>query len=206
MNKNVWYSLALIIIVAVGATIGTYSYFTAERTTSANKFVAGTLDLDISANGNRLEPFVVENIGNNPTISGSKTWVVKNTGSLPGRLLVNLQNLSNLENGCNDQEKLADPTCESLGKEGNLGKVVVLKVSLDNQEVSRSTLSSEDFNKIGSAWESLPPVILAPGEERTLSADWLAEGNSYGNEIQSDSVQFDINFRLLQILTSPSVN
>jgi len=198
MNKNVLYSVILIAIVAIGASIGTYSYFTANRTTNANKFVAGTLDLDVSANGSVLEPFVVENIGNSPTISGSKTWTVKNTGSLPGRLLIGLQNLSNLENGCNDQEKLADPTCEDLNKEGNLGSAINLKISLDGQEVAGSTLSGQNGAVIGTAWDGLTPVILQPGEERQVAAYWETDGSSYGNEIQGDSVNFDLNFRLVQ--------
>jgi len=84
MNKKVWYSVLLIAIVAAGAIIGTYAYFTATRTTSVNRFAAGTLDLDVAANGNKLEPFVIENMGDNANISGSKTWTVKNTGSHPG--------------------------------------------------------------------------------------------------------------------------
>ena len=206
MNKKIWYSISLIIIVASSASIGTYSYFTADRTTSANKFVAGTLDLNVSANGNKLEPFVVENIGNNPTISGSKVWTVKNTGTLPGRLLINLQNLSNLENGCNDQEKLADPSCEEANKSGNLGKVIILKMSLDGQEKTSSTLDNENFTKTGTDWGKLSPIILQPGEEKEVSAYWAANPGSYGNEIQSDSVQFDISFRLVQSLNNEPVN
>jgi len=200
MNKKIWYSISLIMIVATGASIGTYSYFTADRTTSANKFVVGTMDLDISANGNKLEPFVVENIGSDPNISGTKTWTIKNTGSLPGRLLLSLKNLSNLENGCNDQEKLADPTCDEPNKEGDLGKAVILKMSLDGQEKAESNLATANADKIGTAWANSEAVILQPGEEKQLSADWSADINSYGNEIQSDSVQFDIDFRLIQLV------
>lgn len=206
MKKNVWYSISLIIIVATSATIGTYAYFTAERTTSASKFVAGTMDLDVSSNGNRLEPFVIENIGNSSTISGSKTWTIKNTGSLPGRLLVSLQNLSNLENGCNDQEKKADPTCEDPSKKGNLGDVIVLKMSVDNKEMASSTLSSASSDRLKSEWEGLDPIILQAGEEKQITAYWEADGSSYGNEIQSDSVQFDVNFRLVQTVNNSSQN
>lgn len=204
MKKNVWYSITLIIIVATSATIGTYAYFTAERTTSASKFVAGTMDLDVSANGNRLEPFVIENIGNSSTISGSKTWTIKNTGSLPGRLLVGLQNLSNLENGCNDQEKKADPTCEEATKKGNLGDVIILKMSVDNEEKVSSSLSASTADKVKTDWENLAPMILQAGEEKQITAYWEADGNSYGNEIQSDSVQFDVNFRLVQVINNSS--
>lgn len=198
MNKKVWYSILLIVIVAGGAIAGTYAYFTATRTTSANRFTAGTLDLDVAANGNQLEPFVIENMGDNANISGSKTWTVKNTGSLPGRLLLRLQNVVNEENGCNDQEKAADPTCEDVGKEGNLGDVVTLKIALDGVDQVSSNLQTAQQAKIGSDWMLLDPIILAPNETREVTAYWSADENSYGNEIQSDDVQFDVNFRLIQ--------
>ncbi len=200
MNKKVWYSIALIAIVAIGAIAGTYAYFTATRTTSANRFAAGTLDLNVASNGNALEPFVIENMGNNANISGTKTWTIKNTGSLPGRLLVRLQNVVNTENGCNDQEKAADPTCEQPGKEGNLGNVVTLKVALDGQDKVASTLATDQQTKIGTDWAALEPIVLQAGEERTITTHWAADENSYGNEVQGDGVQFDMNFRLIQLI------
>ena len=181
-----------------------FAYFTAQRTTSANKFTAGTLDLDVSANGNKLEPFVVENMGQNANISGSKTWKVKNTGTLPGKLLIRLQNVSNKENGCNDQEKVADPNCEELNKQGDLGNVVNLKISLDGSDVVASTLATDQQSKIGNDWNALTPVVMQPNEERTIIAHWATDETQYGNEIQSDSVDFDVNFRLIQLINGPT--
>lgn len=200
MNKKVLYSIAMIAVVAALAAGGTYAYFTATRTTSANRFAAGTLDLDVAANGNKLEPFVIENMGNNANISGTKTWTIKNTGSLPGRLLVRLQNVVNTENGCNDQEKTADPTCEEAGKQGNLGGVITLKVALDGEDKVQSTLATDQQTKIGTDWSALEPIVLQPNEERTITAYWAADENAYGNEIQGDDAQFDVNFRLIQLI------
>lgn len=198
MNKKVWYSIAMITVVAGLATAGTYAYFTATRTTSANRFTAGTLDLDVAANGNKLEPFVIENMGDNANISGTKTWTVKNTGSLPGRLLMRLQNIVNNENGCNDQEKAAEPDCDVAGNEGDLGKVINLKIALDGTDKVESTLATDRQAKVGTDWSALPEIILQKNEERTVTAYWAADENSYGNEVQSDDIQFDVNFRLIQ--------
>jgi predicted ribosomally synthesized peptide with SipW-like signal peptide len=198
MNTKVGYSIAAIVVVGSLAAGGTYAYFTATRTTSANRFAAGTLDLDVAANGNKLEPFVIENLGDNANISGTKTWTIKNTGSLPGRLLVRLQNVINTENGCNDQEKAADPTCEAPGKQGDLGNVITLNVALDGTDLVSSTLATNQQSKVGTDWSALPFIILQAGEERTVTAHWAADENSYGNEIQGDDVQFDMNFRLIQ--------
>lgn len=197
MNKKVWYSILLIVVVAGGAIAGTYAYFTATRTTSANRFAAGTLDLDVAANGNKLEPFVIENMGDNANISGTKTWTIKNTGTLPGRLLVRLQNVANTENGCNDQEKMAEANCDA-DNEGELGGVVNLKVQLDGDDVASSTLATAQMASIGTQWGLLTPIIIPADGERTVTTYWAADENAYGNEIQSDAVQFDVNFRLIQ--------
>ena len=200
MNKKIWSSIVMIIMVAGISVAGTYSYFTATRTTSTNRFAAGTLDLDVVANGNKLEPFIIENLGGNTNIDGTKTWTIKNTGSLPGRLLVRLQNVVNTENGCNDQEKIAEPDCDTLGNEGDLGNVITLKVALDGVDKVESTLATDQLAKIGTDWSILPQIILKAGEETTLTTHWSTEENFYGNEIQGDFTQFDINFRLIQLI------
>ena len=186
-------------VVAALASAGTYAYFTATRTTSANRFAAGTLDLDVAANGNKLEPFVIENMGDNANIDGTKTWTIKNTGSLPGRLLVRLQNVVNNENACNDQEAAAEPAC-AADNNGELGNVITLKVALDGVDKVSSTLATAQQTKIGTDWSALPEIVLQANEERTITAYWAADESSYGNEIQSDDTQFDVNFRLIQLI------
>jgi len=202
MNKKFTYSILAILLVTSLSVIGTYSYFSATRTTNANKFSVGTLDLDVESNGSKLEPFVIENLGNKVNISGTKTWTIKNTGSLPGQLFLNLQNVVNNENGCNDQEKAADPTCDAPGKLGNLGNIITLKVQFDGIDQVQSTLATDQQDKIGTDWAALSPVILQAGEEKTITAHWLTDGSSYGNEIQGDDTQFDMNFRLAQVITN----
>lgn len=197
MNKKLMSSFVLIAIVICAAGAGTYAYFTAKRTTSANKFVTGTLDLDVSSNGSKLEPFVVENIGETGFISGTKTWTVKNTGSLPGRLLIGLQNVVNTDNDCNDQEKNTEPACEA-DDSGELGGVVVLNVSVDGVDIASSSLATANMADLGNKWASAAPIIIPTGGEKTVVAYWSAEEEAYGNEIQSDSITFDLDFRLVQ--------
>ncbi|PKM89402.1 hypothetical protein CVU83_00065 [Candidatus Falkowbacteria bacterium HGW-Falkowbacteria-2] len=197
MNKKVLFSVLLIILVTGVAVFGTDAYFTANRTTSANKFSAGTMDLDVSSNGNKLEPFVIDNIGISSELSGEKTWVVRNSGTLPGRLLLRLQNLENTDNGCNDQEAFAEPAC-AVDDEGELGKAISLKISLNGNEVAQSLLGSDQADLFGTKWNQLTPIVLAAGEEANITAHWSVDQSAYGNEVQSDSVRFDLNFRLVQ--------
>jgi len=202
-QKKVFISLFLIGIVGAAAIGGTFAFFFARRTTTANKFTAGTLDLNVSSNGQALEPFVIDNMGQNGNISGTKTWVVKNTGTLPGRVFVRLQNVTNRENGCNDQEKNAEPACED-DNEGELGGDITAKVAWDGEDKVQSTLATADQSVIGLAWSELPEIILNPGEEKNLTIHWATDENGYGNEVQSDSVGFDLDVRLVQLINGPT--
>lgn len=203
MSKRLWLSIGLIAAVAFMGIGATFAFFIASRTTSTNKFTAGTLDLNVSANGNALEPFVIDNMGDNANISGTKTWTVKNTGTLPGRLLVRLQNVVNKENACNDQEKGTEPGCEN-DTAGELGGVITLKVALAGVDKVESTLATADEAKIGNDWNALTPIILQSNEETTVTAHWATSETGYGNEVQSDSVEFDMNFRLIQLINGPT--
>ncbi len=202
-QKKLFISIMIIGVVLAAGVGATIAYFFATRTVSTSKFTTGTLDLDVSSNGTKLEPFVIENMGDNANISGTKTWTVKNTGTLPGRLLVRLQNVGNQENGCNDQEKAAEAGCE-VDSEGELGAVINLKVDLDSVEKVNSTLATANQSKVGLDWNGLTPVIVGAGETKTITAHWAADENTYGNEIQSDSIRFDMNFRLIQLINGPT--
>jgi len=202
-KKRLLLSLLVILIVGGGAIAGTFAFFTARRTVSQSKFTAGTLDLDVKSNNVALEPFVIDNIGENGDISGAKTWTVTNTGTLPGRLLVRLQNVENKENGCNDQEKATEPNCEADDL-GEMGGVITLNVALNGTDVVSSTLATDQQSKIGLDWNALTPVIVQPGESVTVGAHWDTPESAYGNEIQSDSVGFNMDFRLIQQISGPT--
>lgn len=201
-KKNIWLSTSIIVLVLGAAVGGTYAYLTAQRTTSQNKFAAGTLDLSVTGNNNVAnEPFVIENIGENGDISGTKTWTVKNTGTLPGRLMVKLSGVANEENGCNDQEKDAEPNCDA-DNNGELGGVVTANVGLDGVDKVSSLLTTALQDKIGTDWDGLSIVTVAPGAQKTVTIHWNTPGSAYGNEVQSDSVKFDVVFRLNQLTGS----
>ncbi|MBI3619602.1 hypothetical protein HY214_00415 [Candidatus Roizmanbacteria bacterium] len=204
-KKRLWVSIAVISVVLALGVGATLAYFVATRTAASNRFQVGTLDLNVDSNGQVNEPFVIENLGDNANISGTKTWTVKNTGSLPGRLLVRLQNLQNQENGCaNDQEKTAEPNCDDPNKEGDLGGVITANVSLDGTDVVSSTLATANQSKIGNDWNALAPVILQPNEQRTVTVHWATAETGYGNEIQGDSLSYDLNVRLIQLINGPT--
>lgn len=202
-TKKLLISILVIVGVAGGVIGGTYAYFTARRTTSANRFAAGTIDLNVLSNGQAAESFVLNTLGENGNLSGSKVWTVKNVGTLPARLLVRLKNVVNDENSCNDPETEAEANC-GADNLGEFGAVVNANVSLDGTDVVSTTLATAQEGKVGTDWNALVPIIMQPGEERTVGINWATDENAYGNEVQSDSVGFDIEFRLIQQISGPT--
>jgi predicted ribosomally synthesized peptide with SipW-like signal peptide len=200
-KKNLLISGLIIIFALSGVGVGTYSFFTAQKTVTLSRFSAGTLDLSVDSGDSSLQPFIIDNVGASSDMTGNKTWKIKNTGTLPGRLVVSLQNVLNKENGCNDQERQAESNCDK-DDNGELGKAINFNISLNGEKKISSDLSETGAAKLADDWTVLPQIILQPGEEVSLDADWSASENNYGNEVQSDSVSFDMDFRLVQQTTT----
>ena len=212
-NKKLLISLIVLTVVGTVAGVATGAFLTARRTTSVNRFEQGTLDLSVASVDGATKPFVIENIGETGDISGSKEWTITNTGSLPGRLLVRIKNLQNNENDCNDQEAEAESGC-TLDEIGELGGVINLKLTLagSNQtalngtDVVSSFLADTDQGNIGTLWKALPTITLQPNGVVTVTAHWETGEADYGNEVQSDDLTFDMDFRLIQQITGDIAN
>lgn len=201
MNKRVVTSLLVVLAVALATFAATSAYFSSNSSTTGSKFVVGTLDLAVGGTGgSSVEPFLIDNIGETSVTSGSKTWVVTNKGTLTGRLYFKLVNVSNTENGCNTPELAVDASCDNPGTgQGELGKQIAIKVYLNDLMVAESDLDEVNKNKITAAWSNLTPVMLKAGETARVKLEWLMANESYGNEIQSDSLGFDVDFSLVQV-------
>ncbi len=210
-RKKVFLSLLIIAGVSVLAIAATRAFFSARARQTGNRFTMGTLDVQIGANP-QAEPFVVDNIGEDGTITGQKVWRVRNTGTLPGRLFVRLRNVVNNENGCNDPEISTEPNCESdnLGEMGSkLATGLYFKNTAPaNNDVSdmslvgsNHTLATADADTFGADWSAQSAITIPPGGERYIGIKWDAAATSYGNEIQSDSTEFEVEANLVQVAT-----
>ncbi len=189
-KKHVLMTSAMTIALTVLITAtGTYALFNAKKTISTNKFMAGTLDLDVASADNINQAIMIDNIGELGESGGTRSWKIKNTGTMPGKLLFNLSNVNNYENGCNDPEIEAESSCTS-NEIGELGKAINIVASMNGKDIATSTLE----NGNGFTYNQSP--ILQPNEQVDFSVRWQA--GDYGNEVQSDSVGFDMVFRLEQ--------
>jgi hypothetical protein len=198
--KKILFSLVIIGVISSVSFFVTRAYFSDKKTALGNTFSVGTLNLQVGdSNNSNAEPFSIAAVGTGET-GGTKVWNVKNTGSLPGQFSAVFDNLINYENGCNDAEKTIDTTCDNPGKHfGELGKYIKATFYLNDVKKVETILTEDAAVNITNLWTSLnPPLVLEPGEEQQLRMDWQLDPN-YNNEIQSDSLTFDINFNLKQI-------
>lgn len=199
--KKIFLSLAIIITVASSSFLLTKAYFSDRKVSSGNKFTIGTLDLQVGDSQNsQVEPFVISDLGDGQ-ISGQKTWKIKNIGSLPGQFIALLSNIINNENGCNTPESTVDQTCDNPGfGQGDLGDLIGVKLYFDNVLKITFPLNQEGIIQLESYWsDDKNNIVLVPGQESELKIEWF-EQNEYGNEIQSDSLSFDFNFNLQQVI------
>jgi tyrosyl-tRNA synthetase len=83
---------------------------------------------------------------------------------------------------------------------------VAMNVDLDGTQVATTNLATANQAALGTQWSALAPIILQPNEQRTVRVHWAAGENDYDNSIQSDSVAFDMNFRLIQQVNQQVAN
>ncbi|MFA4998514.1 MAG: TasA family protein [Candidatus Paceibacterota bacterium] len=194
--KKILISLAVIGIVGVVAIGGTIAYFSDTETSAGNTFTAGTLDLKVDGkDGSQVTTkYTLSNWkpGNNQMV-GQVT--LKNTGSLPGKYWVEIKNVVNNENGCNDPEIKAGDNCGAT--EGELGS----KISGYFQEnVSPWRHLNPSITSIDASQNiRMDGRILASNEQVpiVLYAKWLSTASD--NKAQGDNVSFDLVFHLDQV-------
>lgn len=197
--KKIFLSLLAIFAVSYFSFVLTRAYFTDKKVSSGNKFTVGTLNLQVGdSQSNQVEPFVISDLGSGE-IKGQKIWKIKNAGSLPGEFILNIKNLLNNENGCNSPESQVDQTCSDPGiAEGELGNIISLSISIDNVNKITFPVNSIGLNQLENYWnQSTNKIVMTPGQESEIKIEWFTS-QDYGNEIQSDSLSFDLDFNLQQ--------
>jgi len=132
MSKKILFSL-MAIILAVGLVgAGAFAYFSDTETSTGNTFTAGTLDLLVTTSGacSDVGKITVNEQGDGlndsvvfanlaPGDSGSITWTITNTGTLPGMVMIH-RTLSNDVDGVDTEpELLVDLTPGAAGELDN---------------------------------------------------------------------------------------
>jgi len=216
--------LAVLAVPVIGlAGYQAYSFtsalFTDTETNTANVFTAGTLDMSVGGhNGEAFDSFSISNIGANGVVSGGKEWTITNNGTVPGNLTFKLNDLKNYENACNEPEAKADTTCNDPNDpndpnilKGELGNAIHTTVDIDTNNdgtydqtaVVSSDLASADQSQYATQWNAHAgnsgTLTIQPGQSVKVKMNWSTDPASYGNEIQSDSLTFGVQYDLTQV-------
>ena len=201
MNKKILIYVLTIVAVTTATYTATSALLSDTSEQQGNTFSVGTLQLDVAANSGAIEPIQIENLGTLENSSGSRTWTIQNSGNLKGKLGFGLENVLNNENGCNEPEAKVDATCDDPGiGMGELGNTVYLTITYNNQEIITHPLNQDSITQIDTAWNALENTELLGGEQGELTIAWTTNHDEYGNEVQSDSLTFDVWFDLQQVL------
>jgi len=183
-------------VVTMAVGMGTYAYFSDTETSADNTFTAGTLDLTVN-NENPLTSKLFDFSNVKPGDNGSITVNVCNNGTIDGGLVMCIKNLTNYENGCTEPEGLIDTTCDNPGPgQGELGANLVVNITWDGCPTHTETLDSWSSG----SWHCIDGIDVDAGTCRYLcTIDWEVPSD-VDNIIQSDSVEFDLEFVLKQEL------
>lgn len=199
MKKKILISLIIIAGVGTAGFAATRAFFRARVRSTDSSFTVGTLDLSVNDKQEAVDNFIVAGIGASGNIAGSKTWTVKNVGTLPGKLYFSLANLDNQENDCNRAEIADEAACEA-DTVGELGGVISAKVSVDGTTMVEQDLANSNQVDYATQWNAKPEVIIPAGESVAVIMEWNANQDDYSNSIQSDSLTFDTVFDLVQLV------
>ena len=218
--KRIIFSLMTLVAVLSVAGVGSMAYFSDTETSSGNSFTAGTLDLKIGdgSDGWLDDPvpavisaaYLDSGIGliNNlkPGDEGTITVPIKNDGSVDGIASLQLTNLTDYENGVNEPECLAEggtwngqtgctgctTGCGDPGEdEGELSEFLDVVIKYGGEVKDSGTL----FELEGKV---IPLGNLLAGEEKDVVMVFSLDYDEVDNIVQSDSVDFDIIFDLIQ--------
>lgn len=175
--------------------VGTFALFSDTASSSGNNFAAGNISIDVSPYG--VLPLSYSNL--KPGFTELNDIEVYNNGSLDGRLYMTISNVANDDNGCTEPEAADGDTSCGGDPDGELGSAVITMTCPTcpgpwGIPPGSYTVSDTVNNLEGVA---IDLGVIPAGTSITQYLDFNVP-TSIGNEIQSDKVTFDIEWKLVQ--------
>jgi predicted ribosomally synthesized peptide with SipW-like signal peptide len=196
--------IAGLVLLAILVSATAFAWFSDQEKSSGNSFTSGTLDLTVDGqNGPSVVHLTRTNMyPSNPwSHSWGGQWVLKNTGTLPGKFDVTVKNIVNSENGINDPEMKAGDTTADVGE---LGSLMYAKFSENYYGITpyMGWTGSGVFNPFNSIEDqTVQGIVLQPGDSIVvyLDMEWDSHAGLTDNTAQGDSLAFDVVFNLVQV-------
>jgi predicted ribosomally synthesized peptide with SipW-like signal peptide len=181
--KRLLYLILALLVAAGMAGAGTWAYFQDTEASTGNNFAAGTLDLKVGGQDDPNVP-VTFNLSNlKPGDSSSATVNLSNAGSISGALTMKIQNVVNSPGSTPEPEPPPDS--------GLLGDKIILTV----MNATGNPLAYGTLNSLQNLFINL--ASLPAGGSTAIQVKYEVPAAA-GNDIQGDSVSFDILFSLEQ--------
>ncbi len=202
MKKIVGLTMALVLVIGlVGA--GTYAYFSDTESSTGNTLTAGTLDLNIAGGDTPITTFNVSDVA--PGDNGTASSILANVGSLDGELDIATSAVTNTP-GAGGTEY--EGGSGELGASAQLamyidvdqsGSVTAGDIGLKSDETTYDPTGGLEYdiidNYANDEWDDVETMNASAADDIFVS--WGVP-TTIGNEIQGDSVSFDITFTLEQ--------
>lgn len=228
--KKILSSLLMLALVASGVTLSTRAYFSDSELTDDNVFQAGRLDLTVDFDDTYYgagDP--VHTVWAAHDLTGGERfwdlddvkpgdhgngWISLHLNDNPAWARVNIFNVLNNENQCTEPEATVDTTCSAVGDPGlglgELAQNMTWNIWVDAnhdgvQDVGETVLYSGTAAAIVGAGTLQLPITSSPlpAGDTYLGYSWSVD-SSVGNVIQSDSLQADISFDVVQSRHNPT--
>lgn len=212
--KRILLSLVVLVLAGTAAVGATRAYFSDTETSTDNTLASGTLDLKVDDKEDANVVHVTLS-DMKPGQTASYNWTLSNSGSLSGKPWVEITNLRNYDNGCNDpEEETPDTTCGDPGLgDGELGANLLMKLNAPGSVgyvypnhascVGGNQCPLNYWNSLGHIDEVVDGQVWDTiAASSTLAGPMVLEfvvPSTTGNIIQSDSVKFDLVFHLEQV-------
>jgi len=215
MSRRLLMSMMILAFAAAVIGVGTYALYTDVETSADNTFTAGTLDLKVwegGWDGHWSDDPIAEKITVTNVKPTSDAWgwsmvpggvKIKNAGSVPGNLWIEIVNIRNSENDCIEPEVDAGDDASSL--EGELGGELKVKPQ-DNTPPWAAWAIQAPLTAATEGTDLFPTptaasAVLNANEEVPLVfwyRPFAPEFTQDDNLSMTDTVTFDIIFHLDQ--------
>jgi len=207
--------MSLFTIAIVGALIGggVMAVFTDTETSTGNTFSAGTLELVVVTSGacsdvgkvtvyenpdGFNDSVVFTNLA--PGDSGSITWTITNTGTLPGMVMIHRTMSNDVDGVDTEPELLVDPSPGAAGElDDNMW--LISTVTIDGT----TTFSPTPYANWMSLEATYPddqfdnlPKLLPAGSVLVVTYNWSID-SGVGNIIQGDTFTLNLEMTLDQV-------
>lgn len=212
-KKRLGIAIAVLLVgVMAFGVIGSGAWFSDAETSQDNTFIAGTLDLRVDGQDDPIVPITLSNM--KPCDTVQYQWTLSNAGSITGQPWIEIVNLVDYENGRNDPERAVDGTGGNPGPgAGELSPNLLLNINAagwtglehPNAQIcfdwtgTGHTCPLDFWAGYGRVGQSEVWEVIGPYSHTAPMVMKFQIPCTVGNEIQSDSVEFDIVFHLDQI-------